>query len=104
MVAKLLYLAKRGRPDILTAVSFLTTRVLSPDVDDWKKLERIIGYLKGTVEMKLTLEAEDLTQIHAFVDASHAVHLDAKSHSGLIITLGRAVSRANRRWWQSHQP
>jgi hypothetical protein len=36
-VAKLLFLAKRGRPDILLAVSFLTTRVKSPDLDDWKK-------------------------------------------------------------------
>ena len=34
MVAKLLYLSKRGRPDILTAVSFLTTRVLCADEDD----------------------------------------------------------------------
>jgi hypothetical protein len=37
-VAKLLFLAKRGRPDILLVVSFLTTRVKLPDMDDWKKL------------------------------------------------------------------
>jgi hypothetical protein len=36
MVAKLLFLAKRARPDILTAVSFLCTRVKKPDVDDYK--------------------------------------------------------------------
>ncbi len=30
MVQKLLYMSKRARPDILTAVSFLTTRVTSP--------------------------------------------------------------------------
>ncbi len=36
VVAKLLFLAKRGRPDILLAVSFLTTRVQLPDEDDWK--------------------------------------------------------------------
>jgi hypothetical protein len=35
-VAKLLFLAKRGRPDILLAISFLTTRVKAPDTDDWK--------------------------------------------------------------------
>jgi hypothetical protein len=43
-VAKLLFLAKRGRPDILLAVSFLTTRVKKPDDDDWKKLVRVLGY------------------------------------------------------------
>jgi hypothetical protein len=37
-VAKLLFVAKRGRPDILLAVSFLTTRVQEPGMDDWKKL------------------------------------------------------------------
>jgi hypothetical protein len=38
LTAKLLYLSKRTRPDLQTPVSFLTTRVKSPDVDDWKKL------------------------------------------------------------------
>ena len=46
-VAKLLYLAKRVRPEILTAVSFLTTRVQMCTVDDMQKLKRVIGYLAG---------------------------------------------------------
>jgi hypothetical protein len=33
-VAQLLYLSKRTRPNILTAVSFLTTRVQKPNIDD----------------------------------------------------------------------
>ncbi len=36
IVAKLLYITKRSRPDIVTAVAFLTTRVSKNDVDDWK--------------------------------------------------------------------
>ena len=42
LVAKILYLAKRARPDLLLAVSFLCTRVTAPDVDDWKKLGRCL--------------------------------------------------------------
>jgi hypothetical protein len=38
--AKLLFLCKRARPDIQTAVTFLCTRVKSPDEDDYKKLTR----------------------------------------------------------------
>ncbi|CAB9507920.1 hypothetical protein SEMRO_325_G117840.1 [Seminavis robusta] len=38
IVAKSLFLSKRGRPDIQTAVAFLSTRVKSPDEDDYKKL------------------------------------------------------------------
>jgi hypothetical protein len=40
-VAKCLFLTKRARPDIHTAVAFLTTWVKKPDKDDWKKLQRI---------------------------------------------------------------
>jgi hypothetical protein len=38
LTAKLLYLSKRARPDFQTAVFFLTTRVMQPNADDWKKL------------------------------------------------------------------
>ena len=41
-VAKLLFLSKRARPDIQTAIAFLCTRVKSPDVDDNKKLGRVM--------------------------------------------------------------
>jgi hypothetical protein len=37
LTAKLLYLSKITRPDLLLAVSFLTKRVINPDMDDWKK-------------------------------------------------------------------
>jgi hypothetical protein len=47
-VAKLLFLAKRGRPDILLAISFLTTQVKAPDTDNWKKMLWVLGYLKET--------------------------------------------------------
>jgi hypothetical protein len=37
ITAKLLYLAKRARPDILTVVCFLCTRVTKPTAEDVKK-------------------------------------------------------------------
>ena len=45
-VAKLLYLSKHARPDILTAVGFLCTRVTQASVQDRVKLGRVLGYLK----------------------------------------------------------
>ena len=89
--SKLLYLSKHGRPDILTAVCFLTTRVLCADEDDWKKLERVVAYLRGTTNLVMVLEASEIETIHAFIDASHAVHPDAKSQTGVTITLGRGA-------------
>ena len=41
LVAKLLYLGKRTRPDLLTAISFLCTRIQSPDVDDFKSWDSV---------------------------------------------------------------
>ncbi len=38
LVTKLLWTCKRARPDIQTAVSFLTTCIQEPDEDNWKKL------------------------------------------------------------------
>ena len=36
-VMKLMFVSKRGRPDILTGVAYLTTRVREPNLLDWKK-------------------------------------------------------------------
>ncbi len=47
-VARLLYLAKRARPDIIIIVGFLCTRVKAPLEDDQNKLEMLLGYLKKT--------------------------------------------------------
>jgi hypothetical protein len=74
MTAKLLFLCKRARLDIQTPIAFLCTRVSTPDTDDYKKLRRVICYLRGTKMMCLTLEADNLQVIKWWVDASFAVH------------------------------
>jgi hypothetical protein len=87
-VAKLLYMAKRARPDILTAVSFLTTRCTCSTEQDWEKLIRIAKYLFGTKELSLRLTADGKVVIHSYIDASFACHPDGKSHTGEMITFG----------------
>jgi hypothetical protein len=90
MVAKLLYVAKRTRGDILLPVNFLATRVKSPTKDDLIKLNRVLQYLNGTPDQAMTLSMNtmnDLT-LHAYVDASYAVHADLKSHSGVMFSIG----------------
>ena len=37
---KVMYLAKRARPDVLPAVIFLSTRVKAPTVQDWRKFKK----------------------------------------------------------------
>jgi hypothetical protein len=54
-VARLLFAAKRARPDLQTAVAFLCTRVASPDNDDYKKLAKVIQYIRDTIHLPLVL-------------------------------------------------
>ena len=55
IVAKLLFLCKQSRPDILTGVTFLTTRVRELDEYEDKKLGSILKYLSSTRDLVLTL-------------------------------------------------
>jgi uncharacterized protein YeaC (DUF1315 family) len=59
LTAKLLYLSKRTRPDLLPTVSFLCTRVQGPDVDDWKKLGRCLTYLRDNANEPYILSMDD---------------------------------------------
>ena len=89
IVMQLLYLSQRGHPDICTAISFLCSRMLQPDEDDYKKLARMVKYLDSLVEMPLVLAADDSGQIRWWVDASYAVHDDMKSHTGGTMSMGK---------------
>ena len=86
-VAKLLYVSKRCRLDIMLAVSFLRSRVSCSTEEDWLKLKGAIRYLYYSKHRNLTLGADSLSIINVFVDASYAVYPDMKSHTGGCIVL-----------------
>lgn len=88
-VAKLLFMDKRSRPDIHTPVAFLSPRVNSPDTDDWKKLGRVMKYLRATDSLSLMLECDRANIIKWWVDGSFTVHGGMKSHTGGILSLGK---------------
>ena len=88
IVCKLLYVGLRARTDILTALSYLSTRITKPTEDDYKKLRRLLEYLWGTIDMGLTIGADDLGTLYTWVDASYAVHGDMRSHTGGVVSLG----------------
>ena len=90
-VAKLLYLSKRTRPDLLTLVSFLTTRVQQPTEDDDYKLTKGMKYLMKTRHLNINLGVTGEMSITAYVDASFAVHPDMRSHTGVMVTLGKGA-------------
>ena len=90
-MAKGIFACKRCRPDIHTATTALCTRVSKPIESDWDKLVRLLKYINGTRNDKLILSADDLSIIKWHVDASFAVHLDFKSHTGAVMSYGRGM-------------
>jgi hypothetical protein len=91
IVAKLLYLGKRGQPDILLPIQFLCTRVKNPTVEDLKKLERVLGYLKLTKVWTRVFDKTPFNQAMSFIDASFVAHEDGKGQSGCMLFLGNTL-------------
>ena len=78
---------KRERPDIETTIEFLIKRVSKSDTEDQKKLKRVLGFLKATIDDLRVIGASSLTDIMTWVDASHAVHENMRSHMRGIMSL-----------------
>jgi hypothetical protein len=76
VVAQLLYLAKRIRPECVTAVAYLATRVTKCNGDDVEKLFR-----RGPTETKRVILQPGVLGIcvRLYVDVSYGVH-SAASH------------------------
>ena len=88
IVCQVLYVGLRGRADILTTLSYLSTRITCPSEDDYGKLRRLLEYLSGTIDMGLTLGADNLGSLYTWVDASYATHGDMRSHTGGVVSFG----------------
>jgi hypothetical protein len=91
IVAKGLFACKRARPDIHPTIAFLCTRVKQPTEEDWQKLIRLLKYLNGTRQDKLSLRADNVNVLKWYVDAAFAVHPDFKSHTGATMTMGNGA-------------
>jgi hypothetical protein len=89
--AKLLFLSQRARPDVQTATSFLCTRVKEADTDDYKKITRVMQYLRATKYLPLILGTDESGNIYWYQDGAHAVHRDMRGHTGLMMTFGQGA-------------
>ena len=88
IVAKFFCIAKRARPDLQVAVVFLCKQVKCPNVGDWKKLDRLVLYVRAIVHLPLIVGSDRTGNMVRSIDASFAVHTDMKSYTGYCLTLG----------------
>ena len=91
-VARVLYLAKRTKPETLVATAFLATRVTKCDEDDIKKLQRLLKYIRSVRERGIVLKpgCGDVT-VTQYIDAAYGVHADGKGHTGSVTIIGDAA-------------
>jgi hypothetical protein len=88
-VAQIMFASSRSRTIIPTKLTFLLTRLKSPDKDDWGKLKRGLEYMRDTFYMPFIMRADSLHIVKWWVDASFATHRDSKGHTGATMSLGK---------------
>ena len=88
IVACFLYVAKRAQTDLQVAVAFLCKRVKCSNVVDWKKLGKLVRYVRATIHLPLIVGSDGSGNLVWSIDASFAIHIDMKSHTGYFLSLG----------------
>lgn len=89
LIGCLLYISVNTRPDISASVSILAQKVSNPNEEDWNELKRLLKYLKGTLNITLSLgNADNQEELVGYADANWAESkVDRKSNSGFIFKL-----------------
>eukprot|EP00957_Ditylum_brightwellii_P143410 10925329-Ditylum_brightwellii.AAC.1 len=91
ITAKTLFIMKRIRPDLEPTVAFLCTRVPKSDKVDWKKLKRMLGFVKHTIDDIHIIGTEILTDLYTWIDAAYAVHPNMRSQTGGAMSFGVGI-------------
>lgn len=87
----LMYVARLTRPDILMAVTVLSTRCSKPTAQDMKHALRVLRYLRGTKGHGILIQCTNLN-VHGSSDSSHNIHVDGKGHTGFVVSMGDSFS------------
>ena len=89
MTARLLFGAKRTRPDIQVAVAYLCTRVQEPTIDNYERRTRAIKYLRTTVHLLLVIGSDESSILLWSINTSFAVRNNMRNHTGTMLTFGK---------------
>ena len=87
-IATVVYLSNRTKLTTTLVVGELCKRVKAPTVEDDKKLDRLICYLRATRDVPLRLGCTMPPKVTVSIDAAFANRENMKSTSGMCITFG----------------
>ncbi|KAJ0585764.1 putative RNA-directed DNA polymerase [Helianthus annuus] len=99
VVGSLMYAQVCTRPDIAYIAGMLGRYQSNPGLDHWKAAKKVLRYLQGTKDYKLTYRRSDHLEVVGYSDSDFAkCKDDKKSTSGYIFMLaGGPIS------WKSHK-
>ncbi|KAM0037011.1 putative RNA-directed DNA polymerase [Helianthus debilis subsp. tardiflorus] len=99
VVGSLMYAQVCTRPDIAYIAGMLGRYQTNPGLDHWKAAKKVLRYLQGTKDYKLTYRRSDRLEVVGYSDSDFAkCKDDKKSTSGYIFMLaGGPIS------WKSHK-
>lgn len=87
-VGSLLFAAQVSRPDIQFAVNMVSRFSNNPGQPHWNAVKRIMRYLRGTKDKKLTYRRDSSTELHGFCDADWATDVeDRRSVTGYVFMM-----------------
>jgi hypothetical protein len=84
-----MFSGKRSRPDTLTVLSILATRIQTANATDMECLRHVYKYLNNTKHLGLTFRPTSM-ELTYWVDAAYGLHHDTRGHGGIMVTFGYA--------------
>ena len=91
LAGKLQYLTLT-RPDLQFAVNYVCQKMHQPTISDFQLLKRILRYLKGTINMGLTLQSDIDSTLRAYCDSDWAgFNTTRRSTGGFSTFLGANI-------------
>ena len=81
IVTKLLWVKKRGIPDIEPAISFRFTRVTKSAVEEKSKLKRMLKFQKQTINDNMVMGSDNFSQFCTWFNYPYGLHPDLKIHT-----------------------
>lgn len=98
-IGSLLYVAQGTRPDLSYIVNTLSRYNREPKIEHWTAVKRVLRYLQGTKDYKLTYTKEGNQEITGYCDADWASDIrDRKSCTGYVFMFqGGAISWCSRK-------
>ena len=99
IIGKLIYAANAARPDLATAVSFLSRYLQAPKKIHLKAAKHCLRYLAGTINLGITYSKQSSFSLTGYVDADYAQdESDRISVTGYVFMLaGGPITWASRK-------